>query len=57
MTRIWCRPRVLVPALRLAEAADLYDLLEALTAPSPNVVPKAACVVGGMIAGADESTA
>ena len=43
----------LVPALRLAEAAGLYDLLGELTVSSPNAVAKAACVVGGMLAGAD----
>lgn len=43
----------LVPALRLAEAAGLYDLLDGLTVPSPNASVKAACVVGGMLAGAD----
>lgn len=43
----------LVPALRLAETAGLYDLLEEVTVPSPNAAVKAACVVGGMLAGAD----
>jgi hypothetical protein len=43
----------LVPALRLAEAAGLYDLLEGLTVPSPNAGVKTASVVGGMLAGAD----
>ncbi|NLI19758.1 MAG: IS1380 family transposase [Actinomycetales bacterium] len=44
----------LVPALRLAEAAGLYDLLDAgLTVPSPNAGIKAAGVIGGMLAGAD----
>jgi len=43
----------LVPALRLAGAAGLYDLLDALAVPSPNAAAKAACVVGGMLAGAD----
>ncbi|HSJ60112.1 MAG TPA: IS1380 family transposase [Jiangellaceae bacterium] len=43
----------LVPALRLAEAADFYDLLGGLTVPSPNAAAKASCVVGGMLAGAD----
>ena len=43
----------LVPALRLAEAAGLYDLLDGLTVPSPNAAAKTACVVGGMLAGAD----
>lgn len=43
----------LVPALRLAEAAGLYDLLDGLTVPSPNATAKTACVVGGMLAGAD----
>src|SRR5215210_1110904 len=43
----------LVPALRLAEAAGFYDLLEAVTVSSPNATAKAACVVGGMLAGAD----
>lgn len=43
----------LVPALRLAESAGLYDLLDGLTVPSPNATVKAACVVGAMLAGAD----
>ena len=44
----------LVPALRLAESAGLYDLLDAgLTVPSPNAGIKAAGVIGGMLAGAD----
>ncbi len=43
----------LVPALRLAESAGLYDLLDGLTVPSPNAPVKAACVVGAMLAGAD----
>lgn len=43
----------LVPALRLAETAGFYDLLGGLTVPSPNAAAKAACVVGGMLAGAD----
>ena len=43
----------LVPALRLAESAGLYDLLDAVTVPSPNAAAKTASVVGGMLAGAD----
>lgn len=43
----------LVPALRLAEAAGLHDLLEGLSVPSPNVAVKTAGVVAGMLAGAD----
>lgn len=43
----------LVPVLRLAETAGLYDLLDGLTVPSPNATAKAACVAGGMLAGAD----
>ena len=43
----------LVPALRLAESAGLYELLAGVTVPSPNASAKAACVVGGMLAGAD----
>ena len=44
----------MVPALRLAESAGLYDLLEAgLTVPSPNAGIKTAGVIGGMLAGAD----
>jgi len=43
----------LVPALRLAEAAGLYDLLGGLSVPSPNAAAKTAGVVGGMLAGAD----
>jgi hypothetical protein len=43
----------LVPSLRLAESAGLYDLLDDVTVPSPNAAAKAACVVGAMLAGAD----
>ena len=44
----------LVPVLRLAESAGLYDLLERqLGVPSPNTTVKASSVVGGMLAGAD----
>ena len=43
----------LVPVLRLAESAGFYDLLKALSVPSPNAVVKTASVVGGMLAGAD----
>lgn len=43
----------LVPALRLAETAGLYDLLEELTVPAANAGAKTASVVGGMLAGAD----
>lgn len=43
----------LVPALRLAEAAGLYELLEGVTVPSPNAGVKTASVVAGMLAGAD----
>jgi hypothetical protein len=43
----------LVPALRLAESAGLYDLLDGLSVPSPNASAKAVSVVGGMLAGAD----
>ncbi len=44
----------LVPVMRLAERAGLQDLLrERLSVPSPNAGVKAACVVAGMIAGAD----
>jgi len=44
----------LVPAVRLAESAGLYDLLaDRLTVPSPNAGIKAAGVVAGMLAGAD----
>lgn len=43
----------LVPALRLGEAAGLYDLLEGLSVPSPHAGIKTAAVVGGMLAGAD----
>jgi len=43
----------LVPALRLAESAGLYELLEAVTVPSPNASVKTSSVVGGMLAGAD----
>ena len=44
----------LVPVLRLAESAGLYDLLEdQLSVASPNATSKATSVVGGMLAGAD----
>ena len=43
----------LVPTLRLGEAAGLYDLLEAVSVPSPNATAKASCVIGGMLADAD----
>lgn len=43
----------LVPVLRLAESAGLYDLLDDLTVSSPNAGAKTAAVVGGMLAGAD----
>jgi len=43
----------LVPALRLAESAGLYDLLDGVTVSSPNSRAKVASVVGGMLAGAD----
>lgn len=44
----------LVPALRLAESAGLHDLLEQqLSVASPHAAAKAACVLGGMLAGAD----
>src|SRR5699024_6833633 len=43
----------LVPVLRLAESAGLYELLEGLRVDSPTPVAKAASVVGGMLAGAD----
>ena len=43
----------LVPALRLAEAGGLYDLLGGLSVPSPNAGAKTAGVVAGMLAGAD----
>lgn len=43
----------LVPALGLAESAGLYDLLDTLTVGSPHATAKVACVVGGMLAGAD----
>jgi len=43
-----------VPALRLGESAGLYDLLEdALTAGSPNATANTTCVVGGVLADAD----
>jgi len=44
----------LVPVLRLAEAAGLHRLLEDhLRVDSPFATAKTACVVGGMLAGAD----
>jgi len=44
----------LVPTLRLAESAGLYDLLaEHLSVDSPNRDAKAGCVIAGMLAGAD----
>jgi len=40
--------------MRLAERAGLHDLLHGhLTVASPNAAPKAASVIGGMLAGAD----
>jgi hypothetical protein len=43
-----------VPTMRLAEAAGLHDVLaEHLSVASPNPVTKSACVVAGMLAGAD----
>lgn len=39
--------------MQLAGAAGLYELLDRLTVPSPNVGAKTASVVGGMLAGAD----
>lgn len=42
-----------MPALRLAESAGLYELLEKVSVPSPNAVVKTAGVVAGMLAGAD----
>jgi len=41
------------PALRLAESAGFYDLLDGLSVTSPNAAAKTASVVGGMLAGAD----
>ena len=53
-TRTWCRPAGLVPVLRLAESAGLHELLgQRLSVPAPNAGAKAACVVAGMLAGAD----
>ena len=44
----------LVPVLRLAESAGLYDLLsQRLSVESPNGAAKATSVIGGMLAGAD----
>jgi hypothetical protein len=44
----------LVPVLRLAESAGLYDVLdEQLSLDSANATAKASSVVGGMLAGAD----
>lgn len=43
----------LAPALRLAESAGLYDLLDGLSVPSANASAKTAAVLGGMLAGAD----
>jgi hypothetical protein len=44
----------LVPVMRLAERAALHELLrERLSVPSANAAVKAACVVAGMLAGAD----
>lgn len=44
----------LVPVLRLAESAGLYDLLEErLSVESPNAGAKTTSVIGGMLAGAD----
>ncbi len=43
----------LVPALRLAEAAGLYERVGALSVPSPHAGAKTVGVVAGMLAGAD----
>jgi len=44
----------LVPVMRLAHRAGLQDLLEQrLSVPSANAAAKAACVMAGMLAGAD----
>ena len=44
----------LVPVMRLADRAGLHDLLrERLSVPCPNAASKAACVVAGMVTGAD----
>ena len=44
----------LVPVMRLGESAGLYDQLsERLTVAAPNPVVKTACVIAGMLAGAD----
>ncbi len=43
----------LVPALRLAESAGFYDVLEDLTVPCANSSAKTASIIGGMLAGAD----
>ena len=44
----------LVPVMRLAQRAGLHDLLEErLSVPSAHAGAKAACVVAGMLAGAD----
>jgi hypothetical protein len=44
----------LVPALRVAESAGLYELLDQqLGVDSPNATVKTSSVVGGMLAGAD----
>src|SRR6476646_5780834 len=44
----------LVPVMRLAERAGLHELLgQRLSVPSANAAVKAACVVAGMLAGAD----
>src|SRR3954453_16484820 len=44
----------LVPALDLAQAAGLHELLETrLSVDSPNRAAKASSVIGGMLAGAD----
>lgn len=43
----------LVPVLQLAEAAGLHAQLAGLTVPSANAAAKTACVIGGMLAGAD----
>lgn len=43
----------LVPVLRLAESAGLYELLGQISVPSPHVTVKATSVIGGMLAGAD----
>ena len=54
MTRIWCRPRAWSRCCGWPRPPACYDLLdEYLSVDSPAATVKTACVVAGMLAGAD----